>query len=185
MPHEVWKIGKLRNVWTHRARSSASGENAFSKSGWLDLKNAPAGAVPRFFPPRVVVAVKALACELPARHKIPISRLSVSEIRREVVRQGIVASIGDTTIWRWLSEDAIRPWLHRSWIFPRDPDFEEKAARVLDLYEGLWKGRRLKDRDFVISADEKTSIQAFLVRNEVSVLEFEEGRNLPTSWLST
>ncbi|MCA1701685.1 MAG: transposase [Actinobacteria bacterium] len=39
-------------------------------------------------------------------------------------------------MWRWLSEDAVRPWSYRSWIFPRDPDFARKAGRVLDLYEG-------------------------------------------------
>jgi hypothetical protein len=31
-----------------------------------------------------------------------------------------MAAVSDTTIWRWLSEDAIRPWQHRCWIFPRD-----------------------------------------------------------------
>jgi transposase len=82
------------------------------------------------------------------------------EIRQEVVRRGIVASIGDTTLWRWLTEDAIRPWSHRSWIFPRDPDFKEKASRVLDLYEGRWQGKPLLPSDCVLSADEKTSIQA-------------------------
>ncbi|HWY56012.1 MAG TPA: hypothetical protein VNZ03_16215, partial [Terriglobales bacterium] len=46
------------------------------------------------------------------------------------------------TIWRWLNEDAIRPWQHRCWIFPRDPDFETKAGRILDLYQRLWKGRK-------------------------------------------
>jgi len=71
-----------------------------------------------------------------------------------------MAAISDTTIWRWLSEDAIRPWQHRCWIFPRDPDFEEKAGRILDLYHRVWKGRRLRSDEFVISADEKTSIQA-------------------------
>jgi len=35
---------------------------------------------------------------------------------------------------RWLHADAIKPWRYRSWIFPRDPDFATKAARVLDLY---------------------------------------------------
>jgi hypothetical protein len=69
-------------------------------------------------------------------------------------------SIGDTTLWRWLAEDAIRPWAHRSWIFPRAPGFQEKAERVLDLYEGSWGGKRLGADDFAISADEKTSIQA-------------------------
>jgi hypothetical protein len=74
--------------------------------------------------------------------------------------QGIVAAISGTTIWRWLSADAIQPWRHRSWIFPRDPDFLAKASRVLDLYAGRWNRRRLAPRDYVVSADEKTSIQA-------------------------
>ena len=112
------------------------------------------------FPPGVVVAIKSLACELPYLHGLPLSRLSVPEIRREAVERGLVASIGETTVWRWLAEDAIRPWHHRSWLFPRDPDFEQKASRVLDLYAGLWQGRRLSTEDCILSADEKTSIQA-------------------------
>jgi hypothetical protein len=104
--------------------------------------------------------VKALACELPYEHGMPISRLSNADIRDAAIDRGIVASIGETTVWRWLSEDAIRPWCHRSWIFPRDPDFKGKAERVLDLYEGRWRGKRLSADDYVISADEKTSIQA-------------------------
>lgn len=83
----------------------------------------------------------------------------MGDVRDEVLRRGIVGQIGRTTIWRWLSEDAIRPWRHRSWIFPRDPEFPQKAGRVLDLYQGLWKGRRLGPRDYVVSADEKASIQ--------------------------
>ncbi len=101
-----------------------------------------------------------MACELPARLGLPFSRLSIPDIRAEVIRRGLVASISDTTIWRWLDEDAIKPWTHRSWIFPRDPDFGPKAARVLDLYAGEWDGRPLRCDEFVISADEKTSIQA-------------------------
>jgi hypothetical protein len=117
-------------------------------------------AVRPAFPPSVVVAIKALACELPQEHGLPLSRLSVPEIRREALQRGLVASIGETTVWRWLAEDAIRPWHHRSWLFPRDPDFEEKAAPILDLYAGLWRGRRLSTQDCILSADEKTSIQA-------------------------
>ena len=108
----------------------------------------------------MVVAIKALACELPHQHGLPLSRLSTSEIRREAIQRGLVASIGETTIWRWLTDDAIRPWHHRTWIFPRDPAFEDKASRILDLYEGIWEGKPLTDDDFIISTDEKTSIQA-------------------------
>ncbi len=84
----------------------------------------------------------------------------MSEIKRHAVSQGLVASIGESTVWRWLSEDAIKPWNHRSWTFPRDPEFREKAARILDLYEGRWKGKPLAPVDCVLGADEKTSIQA-------------------------
>lgn len=112
------------------------------------------------FPPGIVVSVKALACELPSEVGLPLSRFSMAEIKREAIRRGLVATIGETTIWRWLSADAIRPWHHRCWIFPRDPDFAAKAGRVLDLYEGIWQGQALAANDYVMSSDEKTSIQA-------------------------
>ena len=115
---------------------------------------------PRFFPPSVTLAVKALACELPTSCGRPLSRFSISEIRRAAIADGIVASVSDTTVWRWLSEDAIRPWFKRSWIFPRDSEFETEAGRVLDLYHGVWDGDPLGPDEFVLSSDEKTSIQA-------------------------
>ena len=52
------------------------------------------------------------------------------------------------------------PWRHRSWVFPRDPDFAAKATRVLDLYARVFQGQALGSGEYVISADEKTSIQA-------------------------
>jgi DDE superfamily endonuclease len=66
---------------------------------------------------------------------------------------------------RWLRADAIKPWQHRSWIFPRDPDFAAKAARVLDLYARPWRGRRLREDEYVISADEKSQLQALRRRH--------------------
>jgi hypothetical protein len=107
-----------------------------------------------------VVQVKALACELPVTHNVPLSHWNTPDIARQVCQSGLVASISGSTIWRWLHQDAIRPWYHRSWIFPRDPDFATKAARILDLYERIWEGQPLQEDEFVISADEKTSIQA-------------------------
>jgi hypothetical protein len=108
----------------------------------------------------VVVEVKAIACELPHRLGLPLSRLQVGDIRAEVLSRGLVAEISGATIWRWLTADAIRPWTHRSWIFPRDPDFEAKAARVLDLYARIFDDQPLADDEYVICADEKTSIQS-------------------------
>jgi len=113
----------------------------------------------------VVVQVKALACELPWESGIPLSRFSNGEIAREAIKRGIVAKISGATVWRWLNEDAIKPWQHRSWIFPRDPEFREKAGRVLDLYHGIWDDQPLSSDEYVISADEKTSIQARIRRH--------------------
>jgi hypothetical protein len=114
-----------------------------------------------------VVAVKALACELPAASGRPLARWQCPDLARAAVEQCIVASISGTTIWRWLAADAIKPWQHRSWmwIFPRDPQFAAKAGRVLDLHARRWNGKSLGKREFVISADEKTSIRARIRRH--------------------
>jgi len=104
--------------------------------------------------------VKAIACQLPSERGVPLSRFSSAEIAREAVARGIVEQVSGATVWRWLAEDAIRPWNHRSWIFPRDPDFRAKAARVLDLYAGRFEGKLLHPDEFVLCADEKPSIQA-------------------------
>jgi len=87
------------------------------------------------------------------------------ELRDEAIKRGIAANVSGGAIWRRLSRDAIKPWRHRSWIFPRDPDFAEKGGRVLDLYHREWEGKPLKKADFVICADEKTSIQARIRRH--------------------
>ncbi|MET8340818.1 hypothetical protein ABZV14_44455 [Streptosporangium canum] len=61
---------------------------------------------------------------------------------------------------RWLRQDALKPWQHQSWIFIRDPDFRAKAQRVLDLYARTYEGEPLGADEYVVSSDEKTSVQA-------------------------
>ena len=117
-------------------------------------------AVRNLFPPRVEAQIKAVACELPACRGLPLSRFSASDIRDVLLEEEIVGAISRSSVSRLLAADALRPWRHRSWIFPRDPDFARKAGRVLGLYEGVWEGKALGPNDYVISADEKTSIQA-------------------------
>ena len=104
--------------------------------------------------------MKAVACQLPSERGVPLSRFSSAEIAREAVARGIVEQVSGATVWRWLAEDAIRPWNYRSWIFPRDPDFRVKAARVLDLYAGRFEGKLLHPGELVLCGDEKPSIQA-------------------------
>jgi hypothetical protein len=118
-----------------------------------------AGAQPAF-PPSLMVEVKRIACERPMAAGLPVAWWSLPDLHREVLARGLVATISGTTLWRWLDADAIRPWRHRTWIFPRDPEFAARAGPVLDLYARSWQGAPLGPHDYVISADEKTSIQA-------------------------
>lgn len=156
----VSRIRKLVNDLNCHGKSSVNGGNGSLNNAWLAFKTVPGKEDLAIFPPDVVMEVKALACELPSERNLPFSRFSHTEIAREAIRSGIVASISGATVWRWLSSDAIKPWTYRSWIFPRDPDFAKKAGRVLDLYQGVWNDKQLAPNDYVISADEKTSIQA-------------------------
>ena len=90
---------------------------------------------------------------------MPLSRWSSPDLARELAARRRLA-VSASTIGRWLTGDALKPWQHRSWISVRDPQFAARAARVLDLYAGIWDGRPLGAGDYVICADEKTSIQA-------------------------
>jgi transposase len=132
----------------------------FCAEGVQGLEERPRPGRPRRFPPAQVAEVKALACELPATSGVPLSRWSTAEIARQAIERGIVAHVSGITIWRWLAKDAIHPWNYRSWIFPRDPRFAERAGPILDLYEGRWEGELLEPGDFAVCADEKQSIQA-------------------------
>jgi len=123
------------------------------------LRDRPRSGRPRRSPPEEVAQVKAIACELPREHGLPLSRFSRAELHRLVVERGI-SEASASTIARWLAEDALKPWQHRSWVFPTDPAFLERAGPVLELYQGRWQGKLLHPGDFVICADEKPSIQA-------------------------
>ena len=81
----------------------------------------------------------------------PAALASPAELHRLVVERSVYATSA-STIARWLAEDAIKPWRYRSWIFPSDPEFAEKAGRVLDLYEGRWEGKLLHPGDCEIRA---------------------------------
>jgi len=107
-----------------------------------------------------ITEVKALACQLPAETGVPLSRWSCPELAAELTTRGITDSISASTVRRWLAQDALKPWQYHSWVFITDPDFRAKAQRVLDLYARTWQGEPLGTDEYVISADEKTSIQA-------------------------
>jgi len=132
----------------------------FAASGCDGLQDRPRRGRPRVLAPTTRALVVALACERPAARDVPLSRYSLSELAVEAgnVLGSVVPS--RSSIWRWLMQDALRPWRHHCWIFPRDPHFLELAGPVLDLYACRWQSQPLWGDEYVLSADEKTSIQA-------------------------
>ena len=131
----------------------------FAAGRLAGLTDAPRSGRPPVFTAADRAEVIALACALPAESGVPLSKWTCSELARELAARCRVAVLA-STIRRWLADDALKPWQHRSWISVRDPQFAAKAAPVLDLYAGTWDGRPLGASDYVICADEKTSIQA-------------------------
>jgi hypothetical protein len=132
----------------------------FADEGLAGLGDRPRTGRPTRFTPVQIAEVKALACQLPAETGTPLSKWSCPELAGEAVDRSIVAAISASTIRRILARDTLKPWQHQSWIFIRDPQFAVKAARVLDLYARTFDGVPLGPDEYVISSDEKTSIQA-------------------------
>jgi len=128
---------------------------------------------------------------LPATHGLPLGRFSRTELHRLVIERGL-SDASASTIWRWLHDDALKPWQQRSWIFVRDPLFAEKAGRVLDLYQRRFEGRRLRPDEYVICADEKSQLQALGRRHatlppgpgRAARIEFDYRRNGTLAYLA-
>ena len=97
---------------------------------------------------------------MPLARRIFATALASTSSEKSMVPTTCERNSGLATIRRWLSQDALKPWQYQSWIFITDPEVAVKAQRVLDLYDRTWGGKPLGAGDYVISADEKTSIQA-------------------------
>ncbi len=133
----------------------------FAGCGLAGLRDLPRSGRPREISEADRAAVVALACQLPADTGVPLSRWTGPELKRELEARALVsAPMAVTSLLRILAENPVKPWQYQSWIFPRDPGFEPKAAVILDLYQGFYQGEPLRPGDRILSFDAKPSIQA-------------------------
>jgi hypothetical protein len=142
-------------------RSPCKGGGAGGRPGSSPWRINQVAAVKPSFPPLDRAVVQAIACEVIFETERPLSRQSLADLTARA-RTTLDRPISRATVWRILHKAALKPWRFEYWIFPRDPRFVEKAAVILDLYAGYWQGKPLTPNDFIISSDEKTSIQARL-----------------------
>jgi hypothetical protein len=120
------------------------------------LQDLPRPGRPLTYGPVQQAQVIAAVCEILHEHNQPLSRFSLSALTPLVRPRTGLSQLSQATLGRVLAQNALKPWQYRYWLFPRDPDFVTKACVVLDLYAGFWQGQRLGDREYVLSADEKT-----------------------------
>jgi transposase len=132
----------------------------FVGRGLDGLADLPRSGRPRRISELTRAAVVALACQLPAATGVPMARWTGPELLAEVTRAGTGGELSASSVLRILAGHPVKPWQYRSWISPRDPCFEAKAAVILDLYQGYWQGKRLRPGDRILSVDAKPSIQA-------------------------
>ena len=109
-----------------RARCSRRGADGSARKGCRGLRSGHGRGRPRRFSRRR--GWPRAACELPVERGVSLSRWSSAVLAREAITRGIVATVAAITVWRWLREGAIRPWSYRSWMFPREAKFAEKAG---------------------------------------------------------
>ena len=69
----------------------------FCQHGLAGLKDRPRSGRPRTFGPAVLAGVKALACEPPEQHAVPLSRWSSHELAAQAVTEGLVDAISSST----------------------------------------------------------------------------------------
>jgi len=120
------------------------------------LVDLPRSGRPVTYDAKARVQVIAVVCETLDEHELPLSRFSITDLLKIVVREEDLAGLSHASLGRILAQDALKPWRYRYWLFPRDPAFVQKACVVLDLYAGFWQGQRLGTDEYVLSADEKT-----------------------------
>lgn len=120
------------------------------------LMDLPRSGRPPTYGARERALVVAMVCETLHEHQQPLSRFSISDLHRIVIKEEGLGSLSHGSLARILDENVLKPWRYTYWLFPRDPDFVSKACVILDLYAGFWQGQRLGPDEFLLTSDEKT-----------------------------
>jgi transposase len=132
----------------------------FAVRGLGGLADLPRPGRPRRIGELDRAAVVALACQLPAATGVPLGRWTGPELAAELAARGLASPMSASSMLRILAEHPVKPWQYRSWIYPRDPDFETKAKVIVDLYQGCYHGEPLGPGDRILSFDAKPQINA-------------------------
>jgi putative transposase len=94
---DVWP--KTVRYWRKRWRQAADGQSVRER-----LADAPRSGAPATYTPEQICAVVAMTCEKPSDSERPISHWSQREIADEAMRRGVVRSISQRSVGRFLKK---------------------------------------------------------------------------------
>ncbi len=126
------------------------------------LGDAPRSGNPGKFTPEQVTQILALACEPPEQSGRPITHWTCKELALEAQKRGIVASVSEAQVGRYLREAELQPHKSRYWLNTKEKDpqeFQEKVEQVCTCY---LEAPRLyaSANTHTVCTDEMTGIQA-------------------------
>ncbi len=93
----VWP--KTVRYWRRRWREATRRQSVLER-----LADAPRSGTPATFTPQQICALVAMTCEKPSESERPISHWSQREIAAEAMRRGVVPSISQRSVGRFLKK---------------------------------------------------------------------------------
>jgi transposase len=140
------------------------------------LSDAPRSGHPGKFTPEQITQILALACEPPEQSGRPITHWTAKELADEAKQRGIVESISEAQVGRYLREAELRPHKSRYWLNAREKDpqqFQAKVEQVCDCYR---EAPRLytDENTHTVCTDEMTGMQA--LERVAATLPMQAGR---------
>jgi transposase len=155
------------------------------------LSDRPRSGNPGKFTPEQVTQILALACEPPERSGRPITHWTYKELADEARNRGIVASISEAQLGRYLREAELQPHKSRYGLNTKEKDpqhFQERVEQVCTCY--LEAPRLYAEANtHTVCTDEMTGLQALeriaatlpLRPGQVECREFEYKRHGTTT----
>lgn len=123
------------------------------------LADQPRSGAPAKYTPEQICAVVALACESPADSGLPNSHWTQQELATEAIKRGMVATISQRSVGRFLKEADLKPHQVRGWLTPKpDEAFEDKCRDICGVYHQALA--RAQQGERTVSIDEMTGVQA-------------------------
>jgi len=126
------------------------------------LSDAYRSGSPGKFTPEQITQILALACEPPEKSGRPITHWTYAELADEAKQRGIVESISESQVGRYLREAELQPHKSKYWLNAKEKDpqqFQQKVETVCDTY---LEAPRLytQENTHTVCIDEMTGIQA-------------------------